>query len=791
VRLAGDGTPIAVRKARNITRTPLGDDRGLMVRDATAVFATVAFDRIQGVSVLNLAGIERENKPDRWLDRLLLLVSSVQSTGSTRGLGRTDLVFSVPAEQAALALERDRLRVDFGDESRGLVYDLALRRLRGTDGAQAFHAKAVQRVYRPKPVVFWAVDTVREEVGPRPIAWLENKVFGARDRLRRAAYALSAPSAQIRDDADELVATAVLDASRLAHDDEGWPPPPVPSLWTTPEPSEGKWEPVDYTFLKPVPGLDPQAKKLPPYFYRTYIRPDSERPYSKVLLIAMDMRQLELGMQAGFEDPQPTAGPPGEGRLPDDSSILERVVGTFNGAFKTTHGEYGMMVNERVLVPPVEGAATVVLTDSGSVGLGNWPKSDSIPESIVSFRQNLDPLVEDGRVNPSGRFVWGWQIEGTSVMTQRTALCVTPAGHLFYAFGSEIDGPTLAKALRQAGCSYGIHLDMNPGHCGFVFTDITDARRGLVEAKVADPEMKMPPTRFVTWSAKDFFYVMLRDPNPRDALGVHWTPEGGSQPPPGSLPGIFTAQLRMGPLDIDLMSFERGRVTWRVGQGQLEPAAAQERDLPGALAEDDLHRVLAAVGLGHATTAARHGLVVRGRSVLPVRSSHATLVATQDGELTIVRPLERFELTPDTHAVQLPMLADGGELTSHGRAHGPVRQRGAVCVTPGGRVLFAYARHDSSDAIASVLLRAGCSTVLELDRGSHHPAFVHRSGSETPPISEYETSVLYAVGKPMRPNAFRWRHEKAAPCSKPTNPEPRVREQGDAGSASSPKLTTK
>ena len=30
-------------------------------------------------------------------------------------------------------------------------------------------------------------------------------------------------------------------------------------------------------------------------------------------------------------------------------------------------------------------------------------------------------------------------------MTQRTALCVTAAGHLYYAWGEEIDGPTLGK----------------------------------------------------------------------------------------------------------------------------------------------------------------------------------------------------------------------------------------------------------------------------------------------------------------------------------------------------------
>jgi len=54
-------------------------------------------------------------------------------------------------------------------------------------------------------------------------------------------------------------------------------------------------------------------------------------------------------MQAGYEDPKPNTGSPGEGtfRRP---AVYSRVVGTFNGAFKTQHGAYGMMVNKRVLL---------------------------------------------------------------------------------------------------------------------------------------------------------------------------------------------------------------------------------------------------------------------------------------------------------------------------------------------------------------------------------------------------------------------------------------------------------
>jgi hypothetical protein len=81
----------------------------------------------------------------------------------------------------------------------------------------------------------------------------------------------------------------------------------------------------------------------------------------------------------------------------------------------------------------------------------------------------------------------------------------------------------------------------------------------------------------------------------------------------------------------------------------------------------------------------------------------------------------------------------------------------------------AVARHDSSDALASALLRVGCKDVVELDRGSHHPSFVHRAGGTTPPMASYETSVLYALGRPMLARAFRWKAEGAAPSTKVTS----------------------
>ncbi|MGC4088908.1 MAG: hypothetical protein QM756_13615, partial [Polyangiaceae bacterium] len=371
VRLTLDGSPIHVTQVKNLTDTPHGDDVALEGDGRRVAFATLAFGRIQAISVLETAGVRDTDRPSGLLNRFLFAWSSFDKSGSFAGVGRTDIVLDVPARSAQVSIDGARLAVEFAERGRGLIYDLDKRTLRGSDGGEAYAARVVPEAFGAKPPLLWAVDTVRGVVGPRPIAWLENVVFGAKDSVKRTTYTLFAPQAgsTLKSDASETHAR-VLDASALKGAEDTWPPPKIPSLWKDPKPHEGEWEPVSYPFLKPMRGTLNDAGTPPPYFYRTFIRPDSERPYSTVQLVAMDTRQLELGMQAGYENPKPTTGPPGEGRLPREKEVYERVVATFNGAFKTTHGAYGMMVQGRVLLPPVKGGASVIVERRAR----NWPR---------------------------------------------------------------------------------------------------------------------------------------------------------------------------------------------------------------------------------------------------------------------------------------------------------------------------------------------------------------------------------------------------------------------------------
>ena len=362
---------------------------------ARPLFTTVAFGSIQGVGVIDLDGIRKEDRPEGILDRLLLTLTAYQHSGSFTGLGRTNVLLDVPARQAKLALAPPELHIDLGEQGRDLIYDLRDRSLRGEGGGQPYAARAVPVVHGAKPLVIWGVDTVREEIGNEPITWLENKVFGAKDVVKRTTFNMFSSSAELALQGERQRARPGAGARCL--ETHGWRcdrgrRPRFLRSGRKPSRARDEWTPVEIAFLKPLPGSSASASKPPPYFFRTFIRPDPKRPYSEVRLIAMDMRQLELGMQAGFEDPKPLTGPPGDGRLPREPEVVERIVATFNGAFKTTHGKYGMMVNRRVLVPAVPGAATIMVTEEREAGLGSWPQTARrCPTSWSAFGKTSTP----------------------------------------------------------------------------------------------------------------------------------------------------------------------------------------------------------------------------------------------------------------------------------------------------------------------------------------------------------------------------------------------------------------
>jgi hypothetical protein len=761
VRVSPEGAAIDVASAFDLTNTPLGDDHELVVRGGHAAFATRAYGQEQSLTALELAGEDGARTTDGWLDRTMTAITNLQQTGSADGIGRVEVTLESPAGAAALALDDAALDVALYDADHGRTaptrtarIDLARREL----VAAVSGMRANSTVHLPKRFSHWTVDTLRAVpwIGPAPIAWLEDEALAGRDAYHRLMFRAGAGSV-------DVVATAdppppALDTSETSVEEAHWPPPRIQAIWKSPEKGEGEWTPPDIAWLRSPPGV---AGNAPRAFYVTYVRPDDERPYAKVLLVAMDTRQLDLDMEAGVEDPEPLTGPHGSGRIPRDPAVYRRVAAAFNGAFKTEHGHYGMMVHKHVLLPPVPGSATVAVLDDGRVGFGTWGADRRIggvegvsDDAIVSFRQNLDPLIDRGQVNPTGRNLWGFTLPGKGAQTERSGLCVTASGHLLYAWGDDVSATTLAKAMKMGGCDYALHLDMNPYHSGFLFASINDPPGKNYKSQLLTTAMSIPPDRYIQYAPKDFFYVMVHDPRPPSIDGsTPWEPDGGIQPPPSWIPGLWATRMQGG---VELVDVEPGRATWRIRAGTRDsPASSPLRELDG----EDSRRVLFAVGAGIALDKRPRGLATDGRLAVPLHggAESGALLIARDGKLAIVRATDvAVADVVDAHAdmLELPILLWDGK--PQPVAVGAVEPKSAVGWAPSGRVVVARASLASPALLTEALARAGCTRALSLDRGVHASAFLDRAGTPNPPRGQYDESVLYAVSAPLRPRGFRF-----------------------------------
>jgi hypothetical protein len=785
VRVTPDGSVVEVADAYDLTSTPLGDDHQLVVNGTHAAFATRAYGQEQSVTLLDLDGEGAANRATSLGDRVMAAATNFQRTGSIDGVGRVDVALDAPARGVGLELGDDALTITLaeGDPRRPPV----TRRVRldlatGAISPEAPGLHADVSMHLEKRFSHWLVDTLRAVpwIGAAPVAWAEDRALELRDSARRMSFGAS-------HDATDIVAAVeppppVLDTSAASIEEAHWPPARVPTIWKTPEPSEGEWVVPPVPWLKHVPGV---AGDAPSPFYETFVRPDEERPYAKVILVAMDLRQLDLQMEAGVEDPEPLTGPHGSGRIPRDPAASRLVAAAFNGAFKTEHGHYGMMVHKRVLLPPVPAAATVVVMDDGRVGFGTWGTGKGLAgiagvaeAQIDSFRQNLDPLIDHGQLNPTKRNLWGFTLPGKGAQTERTGLCVTTSGHMIYAWGDDLSATSLAKAMQMAGCDYAMHLDMNPFHTGFIFMAIEDLAAHKFKSQLLTPSMSIPTDRYINYAPKDFFYVRLHDPTPPAVGGASpWQADGGLQPPPRWLPGIWEAKAAQD--DVELLDVEPGRATWRLRAGTKDaPASAPLRELAG----EEATRVLLAAGLGVASERHPLGLATDGRLAMTLKggADHAVVSIGADGRLAVLRADEAPVLGPHDDLVEVPALVWDGVRDEQALAEPPAPSRGAgplgsseagprlrktaLGIMPSGRVLLARGDVRAFAPLADLLTRAGCTRIVALDRGFHATGFVDRAGTAEAPRGRYEETVLYALGAPLRPNGFRF--DPSSPVAK-------------------------
>jgi hypothetical protein len=243
-------------------------------------------------------------------------------------------------------------------------------------------------------------------IGQENTARIESWYFSVQDRLDRLSYEVFGGSTNPFAEDDPLVARQTADATSdfatgplntglATHDTVAPPAGPAPLvlplttiLQSSPVEGEGVWT---------TAGL-PRSTPDDMLMAKTFIRPDSARPYSTVGILLVDKRRVRLHITGGTESPGGDLGVHGPGVIPDsDRSTL---LAAWNGGFRGPHGGFGMYADGVQYRPPRDGFASIALAKDGSIAMGTWGSDLTWSDDFVAVRQNAIMLVEGCQVSP-------------------------------------------------------------------------------------------------------------------------------------------------------------------------------------------------------------------------------------------------------------------------------------------------------------------------------------------------------------------------------------------------------
>ena len=159
----------------------------------------------------------------------------------------------------------------------------------------------------------------------------------------------------------------------------------------------------------------------------------------------------------------------------------------------------------------VDGIATLVQYRDGKVDIVRWHGGSTGGPDIWFAKQNLPPIVYEGRLNPnlSDGPEWGATVNN-AVRVWRSGLGIDSRGNLIYAAANYQTVGSLAEILKRAGAVRALELDINEDWTSF----ITYRHPGAVDPSNLLPEMFRSPSRYLTPDERDFFAVYSRGGGP-------------------------------------------------------------------------------------------------------------------------------------------------------------------------------------------------------------------------------------------------------------------------------------
>jgi Phosphodiester glycosidase len=279
------------------------------------------------------------------------------------------------------------------------------------------------------------------------------------------------------------------------------PPSPIQPFASPVVPGEGQWSPAG----RLVGGV--------PAVYETTLRPDSIHTSYVVGVAWMDTKLLKPTLYSGSQIP-------GGGRYRNTAPIppgaAKSLVAAFNAGFLMSAANGGYFTDGKTVLPLRTGAASFVVYNDGTSTVGRWGRDVSLTPKVVSVRQNLDLMVDNGKpvagLNANDSTQWGATL-GNAVYVWRSGLGVTSDGALVYVGGPGLNITDLANLLVRAGAVRAMELDINTDWVNFSVYK-PPAPTGLATPTDGTElllNMSGTPARyFQSWWARDFFTMSSR-----------------------------------------------------------------------------------------------------------------------------------------------------------------------------------------------------------------------------------------------------------------------------------------
>lgn len=280
------------------------------------------------------------------------------------------------------------------------------------------------------------------------------------------------------------------------------PPAPITPIASPPLAGEGNWVPIG----QKVDGV--------PAAYAAYIRPDTVHTSLLTGVAWMDPKLLTAKLFAGNQDPGGTGWPY---MAPIPTNLQPRLVAAFNAGFTFQDARGGFYAYGRTGVPLVNGAASFVIYNNGTVNVGAWGSGAfqlGPTTNIAAVRQNLTLIVDNSAPVPglgSGSYTqWGATVNNKTLVW-RSGVGVTASGALLYASGQGLSVSSLANVLVHAGAVRAMEMDINSTWTNFFsFNPAPGQPAQPSNATKLVPNMVRPPARYFEPTARDFIAVFAR-----------------------------------------------------------------------------------------------------------------------------------------------------------------------------------------------------------------------------------------------------------------------------------------